>query len=176
MNIVSTCIYHYAWIHHSSITENLMDYASWVSGLLHLQGGTVVHSKYRSLTWRPWNRFLWRPNLSYQASRRGQWLAPRKGGSSPLFQESKTRGTHGYTCPPNHKKKQLEKEQTISLKGSSFYQHFLEFMLESKGVDDEPDNLCILRPYDAWSETLKQLVLYIYIYKNKTRDNHIPTN
>ena len=82
----------------------------------------------------------------------------------------------GTPAPPTTKKKQLEKEQTISLKGSSFYQHFLEFMLESKGVDDEPDNLCILRPYDAWSETLKQLVLYIYINKNKTRDNHIPTN
>lgn len=141
--------------------------------LLHLQGGTLQISQFDM---KPENGFCGVP--TFHTRRLGEdngWHHLGKVEVA-LFKESKTRGTHGYTCPPNHKKKQLEKEQTISLKGSSFYQHFLEFMLESKGVDDEPDNLCILRPYDAWSETLKQLVLYRYINKNKTRDNHIPTN
>ena len=107
--------------------------------LLHLQGGTLQISQFDM---NPENGGFSRPNLSYQASRRGQWLAPPRKAELALLKESEKKGgTHVHTCPPTQKKTIGGTKNLLHLKGSSFYQQFLEFMLGSKGVD-ESHNLC----------------------------------
>lgn len=109
--------------------------------LLHLQGGTLQISQFDM---NPENGGFSTASQPFipGVSERTMVGTTSKGGTSAFKGIGKKGG--GYTCahlPPHPKKKIGGTKNLLHLKGSSFYQQFLEFMLGSKGVD-ESHNLC----------------------------------
>lgn len=109
--------------------------------LLHLQGGTLQISQFDM---NPENGGFSTASQPFipGVSERTMVGTTSKGGTSAFKGIGKKGGgTHVHTCPPTQKKKIGGTKNLLHLKGSSFYQQFLEFMLGSKGVD-ESHNLC----------------------------------
>lgn len=109
--------------------------------LLHLQGGTLQISQFDM---NPENGGFSTASQPFipGVSERTMVGTTSKGGTSAFKGIGKKGGgTHVHTCPPTQKKTIGGTKNLLHLKGSSFYQQFLEFMLGSKGVD-ESHNLC----------------------------------
>ena len=105
--------------------------------LLHLQGCTLQISQFDM---NPQNGVAVVPTFHTRRLGEDNGWHHLERWKVALLRNPKKRG--GYTlCTPAPPPKEGT-NNILRLKGSSFYQQFLEFMLGSKGVDDEPDNLC----------------------------------
>ena len=96
-----------------------------------------------------------------------------KGGTSAFKGIEKKGCTPVHTCPPTQKKT-IGGKKKLTFGRKLLLPAIFGVHVGIQGCKWIPQSLHILRPYDSWSEALKQLVLYVNI--NITRDNHIPTS
>ena len=136
----------------------------------------VVHSKYRSLTWTLKRRFQSSQPFIPGVSERTMVGTTSKGGTSAFKGIGKKGGVHMCTPAPPPKKNNWRNKKSLTFERKLLLPAIFGVHVGIQGCRWIPQSLHILRPYDSWSEIFKQLVLYVNININITRDNHIPTS
>lgn len=144
--------------------------------LLHLQGGTLQISQFDM---NPENGGFSTASQPFipGVSERTMVGTTSKGGTSAFKGIGKKGGgTHVHTCPPTQKKNNWRNKKSLTFERKLLLPAIFGVHVGIQGCRWIPQSLHILRPYDSWSEILKQLVLYVNININIKRDNHIPTS